>query len=514
MQQFLNSPIRAFFAYREERIVTLHTLALESQETWFTYLMKMGSKTLFGEKHGIDSKTTYREFTQKVPVYDYNALFPYIDRIVSGEKNILWPTPIEWLAKSSGTSQGKSKFVPVSDESLKENNITSAMDCLTIYTNLFPDTELFSGKTITLGGSMQELYKKSPLRCGDVSAILMENMHAIGFYLNAPQNKKILLHSNWEYKLRLMAKSTIKENVTGLSGVPSWMLLVLKEVLARSGKKSLSEVWPNIEVYFHGGVSFDPYRAEYEKIFSPKKLFYMNIYNASEGFFGIQNERDSDDMLLMTDNGVFYEFLELNEEGRDNGKVIPLSEVQVGPTYAMIVTTVAGLWRYEIGDTIQFTSIHPYKFRIAGRTTHFINAFGEELIVNNAEKAISEAALISDAIITNYSAAPLFLDENKTKGGHQWVVEFSKAPSSLELFASSLDNALKRLNSDYEAKRSGDLLMAPPKIEVVEEGTFIKWLELRNKLGGQYKVPRLQNNRKIVEELLMISNIISHPDRL
>jgi len=512
--QFLNVPIRTFFEYREERFVYLYEHAVESQEKWFKFLVENGSKTKFGKDFNMQSGMNYREFTRKIPIQNYNSLFPYIDRIISGEQNVLWPTRIEWLAKSSGTTQGKSKYVPVSSESLKENNIISASDCLTFYTHMFPETEIFAGKTITLGGSIQTLERESPLKCGDISAILMENMPAIGLYLKAPNNKEILLHSNWNEKLKLIAQHTMDENITALSGVPSWMLLVMKEVLDITGKEHIHDVWPNLEVFFHGGVSFSPYRDAYKQIFDKRAVFYMNVYNASEGFFGIQNERNSDDMLLLTDNCVFYEFLEVTELEGDTRKVVSLADVEIGKLYALVITTAAGLWRYEIGDTIQFTSLTPYKFKIAGRTTHYINAFGEEVVVDNAEKAITEACKKTGAIISNFTAAPIFLSNDKNKGGHEWAIEFDQTPADLNLFSDILDQSLKSLNSDYEAKRTGDLMLVKPKIHVVKNGTFIKWLGSKNKLGGQHKVPRLQNDRKMMEEILYFSDIISHSDSL
>jgi hypothetical protein len=511
--QFLNVPIRTFFEYREERFVNLYEHAIESQEKWFRFMVEYGSRTEFGKEFHLEPGMSYQEFSERVPVNNYNSLYPYIDRLISGEQDLLWPTHIEWLAKSSGTTQGKSKYIPVSSESLKENNIISASDCLTFYVHLFPETEIFGGKTITLGGSFQSLGRESALKCGDISAILMENMPAIGLYLKAPNSKEILLHSNWNEKLKLIAQNTANENITAISGVPSWMLLVMKEVLHIKGKQFIHEVWPNLEVFFHGGVSFAPYREEYKKMFSLKEVFFMNIYNASEGFFGIQNERNSDDMLLLTDNCVFYEFKELNDSSNES-KVVSLADVELDKVYALVITTAAGLWRYEIGDTIQFTSLRPYKFKISGRTTHYINAFGEEVVVDNAEKAVTEACLKTGAIISNFTAAPIFLGTEKSKGGHEWAIEFTQHPSDIDLFSDVLDQALKNLNSDYEAKRTGDLMLIKPKISVVATGTFIKWLGSKNKLGGQHKVPRLQNDRKLIEEILNFSNIISHSNSL
>jgi len=512
--QFLNVPIRAFFSYREERLVSLYEHAIQAQEKWFNYMIENGLKTKFGKDFEFTPSMTYEEFAHKVPVQNYNSLFPYIDRLISGDQNVLWNTKIEWLAKSSGTTQGRSKYVPVSEESLKENNIISASDCLTFYTLMFPDTEIFGGKTITLGGSIQPLERESALKCGDISAILMENMPAIGLYLKAPNSKEILLNSNWNEKLKLIAENTVNENITAISGVPSWMLLVLKEVLKISGKEYIHDVWPNLEVFFHGGVAFAPYKNEYKKLFAKKEVFFMNIYNASEGFFGIQNERNSDDMLLLTDNCVFYEFIEINEMDGKSKNVIPLSQVEIGKNYALVITTAAGLWRYEIGDTIQFTSLQPFKFKISGRTTHYMNAFGEEVVVDNAEKAITQACLETNAIISNFTAAPIFLNSEKSKGGHQWAIEFTKYPEDIELFSLALDNALKRLNSDYDAKRTGDLMLVKPLISELQPGTFLKWLGIKNKLGGQHKVPRLQNDRNLLEEILGISDIISHSNSL
>jgi hypothetical protein len=327
----------------------------------------------------------------------------------------------------------------------------------------------------------------------------MENMPAIGDFLKAP-GKDVLLNEDWNTKLHLIAEHTVNENITSLSGVPSWMLLVLKEVLKISQKKQIEDVWPNLELFFHGGVAFAPYKQEYWKLLSDK-VFYMNMYNASEGFFGLQDQRFCDDMLLLTDNGVFFEFLEIDELGVSKAQAIPLQEVQLHKNYALVITTPAGLWRYEIGDTLKFTSLRPYRFQITGRTTHYINAFGEELVVDNADKAIAEACRQTGAILTEYTAAPVFLDTIETKGKHQWLIEFSTLPDDIEKFRKVLDQTLKSLNSDYEAKRTGDLLLAAPEIIIAPEGTFMRWLAQKNKLGGQYKVPRLQNDRRLMEEV-------------
>jgi len=498
--QLLNLPIRAYFGFREERIVSLYEHALETQEKWFNFLIRNGLKTKFGHDFGFTPNMSYEAFQRNVPVQQYNALYPYIERIIKGEEYVLWNTKVEWVAKSSGTTQAKSKYVPVTSDSLKLNNYLSAKDSLTFYIEMFPETELFAGKGITLGGSIQKMEMETQIKCGDISAVLMENMPAIGEFLKAP-NKDVLLNDDWNKKLHLIAKHTVKENITSISGVPSWMLLVLKEVIKISKKKSIAEVWPNLEVFFHGGVAFAPYRELY-KSFLSDKVFFMNMYNASEGFFGFQDQRFCDDLLLLTDNGVFYEFIELDVFGNAKKQAIPLQEVQLHKNYALIITTPAGLWRYEIGDTILFTSLRPYRFKITGRTTHYINAFGEEMVVDNADKAIVEACRKTGATITDYTVAPVFLDASKHKGKHQWLIEFSALPVDLEKFRKVLDQTLKSLNSDYEAKRTGNLMLEPPEITIAPEGTFMKWLAKNNKLGGQYKVPRLQNDRKLIEEII------------
>ncbi|MDR2970410.1 MAG: GH3 auxin-responsive promoter family protein [Bacteroidales bacterium] len=507
--QFLNTPIRAYFGFREERIVSLYEHALETQEKWFAFLVRNGLKTRFGKDFGFTPNMSYEAFQRNVPVQNYEAIYPYIERVIIGDDYVLWNSKVEWMAKSSGTTQAKSKYIPVTNDSLKLNNYLSAKDSLTFYIELFPETDIFAGKGITLGGSIQKIEMKTKVKCGDISAVLMENMPVIGEYLKAP-GKNVLLTEDWNTKLHLIAEHTVNENITSISGVPSWMLLVLKEVLKISKKNSMSEVWPNLEVFFHGGVAFAPYYEEYKKIVS-NSVFFMNMYNASEGFFGFQDQRFCNDMLLLSDNGVFYEFIEIDEIGVRKQKAIPLQEVELHKEYALIITTPAGLWRYEIGDTIIFTSLRPFRFQISGRTTHYINAFGEELVVDNADKAVAEACRQTNAILTEYTAAPIFIDSIETKGKHQWLIEFSTLPDDIEKFRIVLDQTLKTLNSDYEAKRTKDLMLVAPEIKIAPEGTFLNWLAKENKLGGQYKVPRLQNDRRMIDEVQenMSSSVLS-----
>ncbi|MDR1346795.1 MAG: GH3 auxin-responsive promoter family protein [Bacteroidales bacterium] len=499
----LNITIRGYFSIRDERLVALYENQLQTQANWFYYMLKNGAKTAFGKEFGLDDKLRYEQFAEQVPIQDYTTLHPYIQRIIAGERNVLWSTKINWLAKSSGTTSAKSKFLPVSDESMKLNNYLAAQDVLTFYCNLFPETELFTGKGITLGGSRQALGEKTALQCGDISAVLMENMPVLGEMLKAPA-KEILLEPDWNKKLPLIATHTAKENITSLSGVPSWMLLVMKELLYITGKQYVHEVWPNLELYMHGGVAFAPYKEEYKQLFAKGDVFFMNMYNASEGFFGFQDQHHSDDLLLLTDHAVFYEFIELAESNSDNKKAIPLSDVELGKNYAVVITTAAGLWRYKIGDVICFTSLNPYRFKIVGRTTQYINVFGEELIVDNADKALAATCQATQAIVAEYTAAPVYLNCETKTACHEWIIEFTKQPANIDHFTEILDQELKKVNSDYEAKRSSNLMLQSPCLHVAPQGTFLKWLALHNKLGGQYKVPRLQNERQLLEEILQL----------
>jgi len=499
----LNLAIRGYFSIRDERIVALYENQLQTQANWFYYMLKNGAKTTYGKAFGLHDALSYEQFREHLPIQNYTTLWPYIQRVIEGERSVLWPTKIGWVAKSSGTTSAQSKYLPVSDESLKLNNYLAAQDVLTFYCNLFPETEMFEGKGITLGGSKQLLEGKAVVQCGDISAILMENMPVLGEILKAPA-KEILLEPDWNKKLPQIAAHTVKENITSISGVPSWMLLVMKELLNITGKQYIHEIWPNLELYMHGGVAFAPYKDEYKQLFAKGDVFFMNVYNASEGFFGFQDQRSSEDLLLMTDHAVFYEFIELEEAGSNSKKAISLSEVELYKNYAILITTAAGLWRYEIGDTIRFTSLNPYRFKIVGRTTQYINCFGEELIVDNADKALAIACEATQAVVAEYTAAPVYLNSKTKTACHEWIIEFTKPPTDIAQFTDILDQALKKVNSDYEAKRSLNLMLQKPYLHIAPQGTFLKWLASHNKLGGQYKVPRLQNERIILEEILKI----------
>ena len=473
----------------------------EVQNEWMHKLLGAASDTEFGEKYGFSSISTYNEFRNRVPLQNYETLKPMIERIRRGEQDLLWPGEVKWFAKSSGTTD-KSKFLPVTKESLDGCHYKGGRDMITLHCVNNPETQLFDGKSLALGGSSQaDMLGNYESYHGDVSAIVMQNLPMWAEYFRAPE-LEIALLDKWEVKLEKMALATMNENVTSLAGVPSWMLVLLRQVLNHKKVETIKEVWPNLELYFHGGVSFTPYREQFKKIFGNDKIRYMEVYNASEGFFGIEDRTDGHDMLLMLDYGVFYEFIPIGEADSENPRALSLAEVNTDTVYELVITTNAGLWRYRLGDTIQFTSVRPYRFIITGRTKHHINTFGEELMIHNAEEALKVACEKTHALINEYTAAPVFMGENS--GAHEWVLEFEKEPENLGYFADVLDKTLKQANSDYEAKRYNDYILKFPSVRTVPRGTFHKWLASKNKLGGQYKVPRLSNERKYVEEILSV----------
>jgi len=462
-------------------------------------LVDTAKDTEIGLKYDFKSIKNYKAFSERVPISSYEDYQNTIERSRRGEQNIFWPTQIKWFAKSSGTTNAKSKFIPVSTESLEDCHYAASKDLLCMYLNNNEHSQLFTGKSLRLGGS-KELYKENGTVFGDLSAILIDNMPFWAEFSSTPSNK-VSLMSDWETKMQAIVDETINENVTSLAGVPSWMLVLLNNVLETTGKKDLLEIWPNLEVYFHGGVSFVPYSDQYKNILPRKNFKYYEIYNASEGFFAIQDQNNSSELLLMLDYGIFYEFIPMETYGTKNQKIIPLSEVEIDKNYAVIITTNAGLWRYKIGDTVRFTSINPYRIKVSGRTKHHINAFGEELIIENAEDALKKVCQKTKAEIVDYTAAPIFMN-GKEKGAHEWLIEFKKPPQDLNYFNELLDNALKSLNSDYEAKRYNNMTLNKPKINQARENLFYDWLKHKNKLGGQHKVPRLSNTRDYLDELL------------
>jgi hypothetical protein len=473
------------------------------QDEWLRKLLAAASGTEWGKSHHYAELHSWKDFSERVPLQDYDSLKPYIDRMRKGESNVLWPSETTWFAKSSGTTSDKSKFIPVSLESLEGCHYNGGRDMVTIHCANNPDTQLFTGKNLSLAGSfMTEKFASHESYSGDLSAIVISNLPMWAEFLRAP-DLSIALLSEWEEKLEKIAFATRDENMTSIAGVPSWMMVLLGRVLDMTGKKSISEIWPNLEVFFHGGVNFSPYREQFRSILGSDKISYLELYNASEGFFGIQDQKDSDELLLMLDYGIYYEFVPMEEFGKEHPKAVSLQEVELNKNYALVISTTAGLWRYLIGDTIRFTSLAPYRFRITGRTKHFINVFGEELIIDNAENAIRIACEKTGAIVKEYTAGPVYM-QGRESGAHEWLIEFERAPASLGYFTEMLDNALKALNSDYEAKRYHNFTLKEPLVRSLEPGTFLNWMKQRGKLGGQNKVPRLANDRKYIEEILRL----------
>jgi len=472
------------------------------QEELFKKLIQTAKTTEFGTRYDFPSINTYQQFAQRVPVHTYEQMFPYIERLMRGEQNILWPTEIKWFSKSSGTTNARSKFIPVSQEALEDCHFKGGKDLLSIYVNNYPETKIFDGKGLAVGGSHQinEFDPSASSYYGDVSAVIMQNLPHWAQFIRTPSLETALM-GNWEEKIDKMARETANVNVTNIAGVPTWTVLLIQKIVELEGKKNILEVWPNLEVFFHGAVSFTPYRSLFKSLIPSNGMHYWETYNASEGFFGIQDQTNSEEMLLMLDYGIFYEFIPIEQLDTENPTLLRLDEVELGKNYAMVISTNAGLWRYNIGDTIKFTSRYPYRIKISGRTKHFINAFGEEVIVENAETAITKACEKTGAVIDNFTAAPIYLQEGK-RGGHEWIVEFTTLPSSMEQFNNVLDDTLRSINSDYDAKRKNDLALVAPKIHSVANGTFYDWMKRRGKLGGQNKVPRLSNSREYVDDIL------------
>lgn len=471
----------------------------EVQEDLLLNLIRNCEETVIGKKYDFASVKSYQTFIDRVPVSSYEDLEPLIEETRRGYQNIFWHSPIKWFAKSSGTTNAKSKFIPVSNEALEDCHYKGSKDLLAMYLHNNPDSGLFLGKSLRLGGSSQ-IYANNNTYFGDLSAILIENMPLWAEFSSTPSNKTSLM-SEWETKLAAIIQETKNENVTSFAGVPSWMLVLINRMLHEEGKTNLLELWPNLEVYFHGGVSFEPYREQYQKIIPKTEFKYYEIYNASEGFFAIQDQNYSSDLLLMLDYGIFYEFIPMDTFGTSDEKIVRLAEVECDKNYAVVITTNSGLWRYMIGDTVRFTSLNPYRIRVSGRTKHFINVFGEELMVENTDRALAETCKQLQCEIKDYTVAPIFMQGNE-KGAHEWIIEFAQKPESMEAFAKLLDETLQSLNSDYEAKRYNNMTLNPLKVNVARENLFYDWLKERNKLGGQNKIPRLSNQRDYLEQLL------------
>ncbi|SDL79911.1 GH3 auxin-responsive promoter [Catalinimonas alkaloidigena] len=498
--ELLNAVLTWFMEKRFRQIEHFRKYPHETQRDVFRQLIEEARPTEWGKKYGyadIDSPETYRE---RVPISTYEQLSPWIERVLRGEQNVLWPSRIRWFSKSSGTTNARSKFIPVSDESLEECHYKGGKDLLSMYVHNRPDTKLFSGKGLTIGGSLQNNDLAEGTRIGDVSAIIMHNLPIWAQMIRTPSIETALM-SDWEPKIERMARETIGENVTSFSGVPTWTIVLIERILELTGKRNILEVWPNLELFAHGAVSFTPYRQLFADLIPSSQMHYMEIYNASEGFFGIQDDLSlPDQLLLLLDYGVYYEFIPTEELGREHPRTLSLDEVELHKNYALVISTNAGLWRYLIGDTVRFTSLSPYRIRISGRTKNFINAFGEEVIVENAEQAIAEACRQTDAVMADFTAAPVYLGTSN-RGGHEWIIEFEKEPTDLAQFTHLLDDHLRQINSDYDAKRSHDLALVAPVVHAVPPGTFYNWMKRRGKLGGQHKVPRLFNSRQYVDEI-------------
>jgi len=477
----------------------------EVQGEWFKKLINAAKDTEWGVKYDYKSITRVEQYKERVPVSDYDKLLPYINRLRKGEQNILWYSDIKWFAKSSGTTADKSKFIPVSYETLEDCHFKGGKDMLSIYCNNNPDTYIFDGKALGLGGSHHINEYNNEQYYGDLSAIIIQNLPFWAEFNRTP-NLTIALMDEWESKIEKMALATIDDNVTSIAGVPSWTLLLIKKILEITGKTTILEVWPELEIFFHGGVSFIPYKEQFKKLIPPDNFHYMETYNASEGFFGIQDSLHSDELLLMLDYGIYYEFLPLEQLNNAYPLTLSLDDVQLNVNYALIISTNSGLWRYMIGDTVKFTSINPYRIKITGRTRNFINIAGEELIIDNAENAFSIACDKTGAVIYEYTGAPVFFDGNDHIA-HEWLVEFETAPSDIGYFTEVFDNALKSLNSDYESKRYHNLILKEPKITSLPGGSFYHWLKSKDKLGGQHKVPRLSNDRTIIDEILLLNKL-------
>lgn len=464
-------------------------------------LITHGQYSELGRKYGMTNLFSVKEFKKAVPIHEYNDLKPYIERLMAGEQNLLWDTPVTWFAKSSGTTSDKSKFIPITEEGLQDCHYQGMKDQLSLYYNYNPESDLLTGKGLVIGGSHQISSLNEDVHYGDLSAVLLQNTPVWSSWIRTPE-LSIALMDEWENKIEQLAQSTIQENVTSISGVPTWTLVLCKRILEITGKKFIKEVWPNLELYLHGGVSFTPYREQFKKIMG-EGVNYRDTYNASEGFFAGQDIPDEEGMLLFLHHGIFYEFMPIEEYGKENPHTIGLSKVELNKNYALVISTNCGLWRYLIGDTIQFTSLNPFRIKVSGRVKHFINAFGEELIIDNADNAIADACSKTNSVVTDYTAGPVYFSDDGN-GAHEWLIEFEKAPASLETFTHELDNALKSVNSDYEAKRHKDIALRLPIVRALNKGVFTEWLRSKGKLGGQHKVPRLSNDRKYIEEIMVM----------
>ncbi len=497
--QIIHSITTRIFLRHLARIQNAVNNPVDAQQIVFKNLITGGENTEWGKKYDYKSVKNINDLKNRFPVQDYDSIKPYIDRLMLGEQNILWNEQIIWFAKSSGTTNDKSKFIPVSHNALKECHYQGGKDVIAMYLHSNPSSKLFTGKSLLMGGSHQINKLNQFSQFGDVSAVMMQNMPMLTRYAMTP-SLKIALMDEWESKISSMASHTINKNVTSIAGVPTWTIVLIRRLFELTGKNNLIDIWKNLELYIHGGVSFKPYRSQFKDLIRGDNMHYIETYNASEGFFAFQDQLNSDEMLLMPDYGIYYEFIPLEEFDNADPKTITWEDVELNKNYAIVISTNAGLWRYKIGDTIKFTSKNPYRIQITGRVKHFINAFGEELIIDNSDKAIAEACKQTHAKVTEYTAAPIYIEGN-AKGGHEWIIEFEQLPDNFEQFVVILDNTLKSINSDYEAKRYKDIALTMPLVHIAKKGAFYEWLKSKGKLGGQHKIPRLSNERNYIEEI-------------
>ncbi len=499
--KFLSTIISRLARLRLREVQNWSSFPTSAQRNVLQHLVTQAQYTEFGRKYNFSKLFTVKDFKRSVPIHEYDDLKPYIQRMMEGEANILWNTPITWFAKSSGTTSEKSKFIPISEESLKEIHFKASKDVLTNYYKIFPDSDLLTGKGLVVGGSHQVTTLHENIQYGDLSAVLMQNTPFWGQWIRTPE-LRIALLDEWEEKIEKLAQSTIHENVTSLAGVPTWTIILIRRLLEISGKKTLKEVWPNLELYIHGGVSFTPYRDQMDQLIGGP-INYLETYNASEGFFAAQDTLKEDGLLLFMNHGIFYEFLPPEEYKKPNAKTVGLQHVELNKNYALVISTNGGLWRYLVGDTVKFTSLNPYRIKITGRVKHYMNTFGEEIMIDNADRAIATASKNTNTIVNDYTAAPIFFTKNKN-GAHEWLIEFENEPEDLQKFIVALDKALKSVNSDYEAKRYKNIALRLPVVHSLKKGTFHQWLKLKGKMGGQHKIPRLSNDRTMVEEILAL----------
>jgi hypothetical protein len=499
----INNIFRWFILDRLKQVELFNRAPFEVQEgILLNSLIEPSVHTEWGRLYDYATISSYEDFRKKVPVQDYNSIKGYVERMMNGEQNLIWPEPITWFAKSSGTTDDRSKFIPVSKDALQECHYKAGKDMYAIYYEMNPEANLVDGKSLVLGGSHQVHKHNENCFYGDLSAVLMQNLPIWAEVKRVP-SLEIALMDKWEEKIERMAQATVNQNITNVLGVPTWTVLLIRRLFEMTGKNNLADIWPNLELYVHGGVSFEPYRDLFKELIKSDKMHYMETYNASEGFFGIQDTATEKDMLLMLDYGIFYEFIPAEEMHKEEKNAVPLEGVEAGRNYAVVITTNSGLWRYQIGDTIRFTSTNPYRFKVTGRTKHFMNAFGEEVIVENADKALALACEKTNAVVSDYTAAPVYFSGDGN-GAHEWLIEFDAEPNDFELFVDILDDTLKSVNSDYEAKRHKDMALRKPIVRKLEKGTFYQWMKRRGKLGGQHKVPRLSNDRNYVDDILSL----------